>query len=104
VSFPARSLTGLWAGELVPAYQCPPDQPVLIYVSYASWGLPHGVEVLGLGPIGVYIPSTLRSEGYHFGTRTRDSIATNWTHGTASYAVVLHCTRDISASYPRWGE
>jgi hypothetical protein len=103
VSFPARSLTGLWAGELVPAYQCPPDQPVLIYVSYASWGLPHGVEVLGLGPIGVYIPSTLRSEGYHFGTRTGDAVATNWTKGTASYTVVLHCTRDILASYPRWG-
>jgi hypothetical protein len=55
--FAARSLSGLWANEYVPAYQCPPSHPYLYDERYAPAGtsLPHGVGVLGLGPIGMSI-------------------------------------------------
>ena len=55
--FAARSLSGLWANEYVPAYQCPPSHPYLYDQRYAPAGtsLPQGVGVLGLGPIGMSI-------------------------------------------------
>jgi hypothetical protein len=88
--FPARSLTGLWANEYVPAYQCPPSHPYLYDASYAPAGtsLPRGVGVLGLGPIGMSITGikTKRvtvdeiTSIYLIGTDTGfpNSSATNW--------------------------
>jgi hypothetical protein len=104
--FAARSLTGLWANEYVPAYKCPSSHPWLYNQSYAPAGtrLPRGVEVVGLGPIGVSITAAQWEEGpaewdgyiygYHTATNTGfpDSSATNWTAGTNYYQVKLHCT------------
>jgi hypothetical protein len=100
VSFPARPLSGLWANEYVPAYKCPINEPYLMYtLNFAPQGtdLPAGVEVRGLGPIGVSITalsfaSSPRGEQAS-GTLTGHtySSATNWTTGTANYQVVLHC-------------
>lgn len=99
VTFPARSLTGLWANEFVPAYGCPATNPHFNNTSYAPFGtsLPLGVEVQGLGPIGVAITGTgqyLVSGLYADRTSTGfpDSSATNWTFGTHKYRVILHCT------------
>jgi RTX calcium-binding nonapeptide repeat (4 copies) len=103
--FAARSLSGLWANEYVPAYKCPPSHPYLYDESYAPAGtsLPHGVGVLGLGPIGMSITGFKTTKvttsdgitsGYTTGTDTGfpNSSATNWTTGTNSYQVQLHCT------------
>lgn len=117
VSFPARTLSGFWANEFVPAYECPGKQALpgypglvgfawLVNHNYAPAGtsLPNGVEVQGLGPIGVTIGGTIRRpyggtrESYASAT-TSDGSATNWTLGTASYRVVLHCTDDPHAGY-----
>jgi Ca2+-binding RTX toxin-like protein len=88
--FAARSLSGLWANEYVPAYQCPPSHPYLYDERYAPAGtsLPHGVGVLGLGPIGMSITGikTKRvtvdeiTSIYLIGTDTGfpNSSATNW--------------------------
>jgi hypothetical protein len=100
-SFPARTLTGLWANEYVPAYKCPSDHPWLdARKDYAPSGtsLPVGVQVEGLGSIGVSITghSTATSPygDVAAGTLTGypNSSATNWTIGSASYRVILHCT------------
>jgi hypothetical protein len=104
IEFPPRTLTGLWANEYVPAYACPYvwlgsgwRQTVLENVNYAPGGttLPPGVEVRGLGPIGVSITSTNGNylPYYYYRTFTGypNSSATNWTLGSASYQVVLHC-------------
>lgn len=103
ISFPARTLSGFWANEYVPAYKCPANYPSLDRTKYAPLGtsLPEGVAVKGLGPIAVSItgistgPSTL-SPGASIITGTRTgfpvSSATNWTTGSASYQVILHCT------------
>lgn len=111
VKFPARTLTGFWANEYVPAYRCPtkadfPDLPYSITwlnpVSYAPSGtkLPLGVEVTGLGPIGVSLSHTswidlytpfYRQEANGTLTGFGYSSATNWAGGTQSYQVILHC-------------
>ena len=105
--FAARSLSGLWANEYVPAYQCPPSHPYLYDERYAPAGtsLPQGVGVLGLGPIGMSITGiktkrVTTSDGitsiYLIGTDTGfpNSSATNWGTGTNSYQLQLHCTND----------
>jgi hypothetical protein len=103
VRFPARTLRGFWANEHVPAYQCPVSDRYLLDIEYAPAGteLPRGVEVQGLGPIGVRIDGyssygrTYGGTPYAAGTLTGfgNSSATNWTFGDASYSVVLHCSR-----------
>jgi len=103
--FAARSLSGLWANEYVPAYKCPPSHPYLYDQSYAPAGthLLNGVGVLGLGPIGMSITGfktkdVTTSLGvtsiYMIGTDTGvpNSSATNWDTNTNSYQVQLHCT------------
>jgi Ca2+-binding RTX toxin-like protein len=102
--FAARSLTGLWTNEYVPAYKCPSTQPYLRAVDYAPAGtkLPRGVEVKGLGPIGVSITGVSTDPGGRAnGTLTggTDSSATNWTTGTASYEIVLHCAKEPRLGY-----
>jgi hypothetical protein len=104
LKFPPRTLTGLWANEYVPAYRCPTESPWLMDTEHAPFGthLPDGVEVLGLGPVGVSInriltvpdPGSIGTVGKPAGTETGlgASSATNWTIGTVSYQVVLHCT------------
>ena len=103
VTFPARTLTGLWANEYVPAYECPQgDHPYLLQQNYAPGGtsLIDGVAVTGLGPIGVSITGA-SGDPYATGTLTGYpwSSATNWTFGTNSYHVVLHCTSDADGGY-----
>jgi hypothetical protein len=119
--FPARTLTGLWANEYVPAYECPddaangnPGHTFLLDQSYAPGGttLPNGVSVYGLGPIGVSI--TLADPGFNdrpngdpsyinYAGQTVTgfpySSATNWTLGSQSYSVQLHCTSDPTQGY-----
>jgi hypothetical protein len=106
--FPARTLTGFWAHEYVPAYLCPSERPWLVNQFYAPLGtrLPAGVEVEGLGPVGVSISATWPAwlpyaTAYARGTLTGypHSSATNWTLGTASYRVILHCTSEPSLTY-----
>jgi hypothetical protein len=104
--FTARSLTGLWANEYVPAHQCPPSHPFLYDENYAPAGtaLPQGVAVLGLGPIGVSITGVKMKRVtvneitsiYTIGTYTGwpNSSATNWEIDTNSYQVQLFCTSD----------
>jgi hypothetical protein len=113
--FAARSLTGLWANEYVPAYKCPTSHPYLYNHNYAPAGtrLPSGVEVVGLGPIGVSITATQWEEGpaewdgwiYAYNTATStgfpDTSATNWTAGTNYYQVKLHCT-NVRSQASRW--
>lgn len=110
VTFPERTLSGLWANEFVPAYRCPTSGlfygnfPYLVNQGFAPAGttLPKGVEVQGLGPVGVSIiqHSTNNDLYYstgHFyatGTVTDVSSATNWNLGSSSYRVILHCTND----------
>jgi Ca2+-binding RTX toxin-like protein len=105
--FAARTLTGLWANEYVPAYQCPSDHPYLYNQSYAPSGtdLPNGVGVGGLGPIGVNISDVIEPQYYALGTLTGfgNSSATNWTTGSASYEVQLHCTSDGTQGYSAAG-
>jgi hypothetical protein len=104
--FAPRSLSGGLGNEYVPAYQCPTSHPYLYNQNYAPVGtnIPHGVEIIGLGPIGVSITATQWEEGpaewdgyiYAYNTATRtgfpDSSATNWSGDTHSYQVILHCT------------
>jgi hypothetical protein len=99
-SFAARTLKGWWANEFVPAYQCPPGRSLSV-TDYAPFGtkLPNGVQVRGLGPIGVLIQYTLnqrprpdRVKTVPVGTATGPgSSATNWSTGSNSYRVILHC-------------
>ena len=110
-SFPGRSLTGLWANEYVPAYKCPTSHPYLYSQNYAPFGtaLPKGVEVAGLGPIGVSITGKLtvwegllNLSSYAVGTRTggSNSSATSWSLDSNSYQVKLHCTSSEANRYP----
>jgi hypothetical protein len=126
-SFPARNLRGLWANEHVPSYDCLSrepryeENPFLLNARYAPAGttLPRGVEVRGLGSVGVSILDTwewrrygLRETGTRRDTKIEfrpggytagGSSATNWTTGSASYQVVLHCTSDYSRGYTKDG-
>jgi Ca2+-binding RTX toxin-like protein len=105
VTFPSRSLKGFWSSEFVPAYQCPQAAgfPYLFNQDYAPFGtlLFRGVEVRGLGPVGVVISSGQhkivgRDLDVFFATLTGpgNSGATNWDGYGSSYTVVLHCTSD----------
>ena len=106
-AFAARSLSGFWANEFVPAYKCPTSHPYLYDKNYAPAGtaLIKGVEVAGLGPIGVSITgffsvdltTVFRVTGIDTGTF--NSSATNWTSGTNSYQVKLHCTKTASLGH-----
>jgi Ca2+-binding RTX toxin-like protein len=110
-AFAARSLSGLWANEYVPAYKCPTSHPYLYDHRYAPAGtsVPNGVEVSGLGPIGVSITGiktthvTVNSitSAYTTGTDTSfpNSSATNWEIDTNSYQVKLHCTSSTSYAH-----
>jgi hypothetical protein len=108
-AFPPRTLSDLWSNEYVPAYQCQDDHPYLLNQIYSPVGtsLPNGVEVQGLGPIGVSIRGVLAGPvvpgglSYGRGTSTGfpNSSATNWTFGTNSYQVILHCTSDQSQAW-----
>jgi RTX calcium-binding nonapeptide repeat (4 copies) len=111
--FAARSLTGLWANEYVPAYKCPTSHPYMYNQSYAPQGtvLPPGVGVLGLGPIGMNITGLETRQDrefdatrvYALGTLTGglNSSATNWELDTNSYQLQLHCTSDRTHAH-RW--
>ncbi len=111
--FAARSLSGLWANEYVPAYKCPSSHPWLYNERYNPQGtvLPPGVGVLGLGPIGMNITGVKTEQiaafdatwEYTYGTLTGglNSSATNWTLGTNSYQLQLHCTKEPTHAY-RW--
>jgi hypothetical protein len=103
-AFPARSIIGLWQGDTPPAYKCPATHPYLYSRDYGPFGttLPRGVEVVGVGPIGVYIGG-VSVIGSNFATGTQNGLgdlipsagATNWAFGTKSYRVQLHCTSNI---------
>ena len=106
-SFAPRTLNDLWANEYVPAYRCPAGHPYLLNQNFAPAGtdLVKGVEVEGLGPIGVSITGSVAIETPQ-GLRTTNtttggvsSSATNWTLGSASYKVILHCTSDPAHGY-----
>jgi hypothetical protein len=111
--FAARSLTGLWANEYVPAYKSPTSHPYMYNRSYAPQGtvLPPGVGVLGLGPIGMNITGIETRQDVEFdatrvyalGTLTGglNSSATNWELDTNSYQVQLHCTSERTHAH-RW--
>jgi hypothetical protein len=111
-AFPYRTLEGLWANEYVPAYQCSSSHPYLLQQGFAPGGtsLPPGVAANGLGDIGMSITGVKWSEGilifferYALGTETGfpKSSVTNWTFGTRSYQVQLHCTSDEDNGYTK---
>jgi hypothetical protein len=105
-AFPHRGLSGSWANEYVPAYECPADHPYLVSKEYAppftSWGA--GVEIQeddSRFPIDVSITSQRLLQpplaNVFGGTYTGypNSSATNWLWGGSHwYKVVLHCTSD----------
>ena len=105
-AFPHRDLSGAWANEFVPAYECPTDHPYLVSKEYAppftSWGA--GVEIQeddSRFPIDVSITSQRLLQpplaNVFGGTYTGfpNSGATNWLWGGSHwYKVVLHCTSD----------
>lgn len=116
VEFSPRPLDGFWSGEYVPAYQCPVDHPYLAKaIDYAPFGtsVPRGVEVVGLGPIGVSITASAETryagEGlfyktYKTGTLTGlgNSSATHWSVGKHEYQIKLHCSNNLEEnSYTR---
>jgi hypothetical protein len=106
-AFPQRTLSGAWANEYVPAYQCPPDHPYLLNQTYSppftSWspgvdvvreevpgGYPINVSITGNSYFKEPTPPNLFS-----GTLTGfpNSGATNWLWGGAHwYRIVLHCS------------
>ena len=98
---PPASSRGLWRNEHVPAYRCPDSHPYLQDRDYAPFASPiiPGVEVIGLGPVGVTIANSIsRGLGDHWlatGAQTgrHNSSATNWTAGTNRYRIRLHCTK-----------
>jgi hypothetical protein len=100
----SESLTGLWTHAYVPAVQCPASHPWLTNTNYVPWGtvVPNGIEIAGLGPIGVSISGDNRdSNDYTIGTLTGGdySSVTNWTGGTNTYTIYLHCTHNIDNRY-----
>jgi hypothetical protein len=98
----SESFTGLWTHAGVPAMQCPASHPWANNTDYVPFGtsVPLGVEIAGLGPIGVSIQEVLSgSGGFASGTGTVNASATNWTTGTATYTVYLHCTDNTDERY-----
>jgi hypothetical protein len=95
-----HTLDGLWVADTVPSTRCFPG--VLVNQNYAPFGttvIP-GIEVEGLGPIGVNISTPFRdpSEGNRVVGNDGGS-ATNWVTGSASYTLILHCTTDLARGY-----
>jgi hypothetical protein len=114
VEFPqeVRHLNGFWANENVPAYRCPASHPYLENRNYAPFGtsLIPGVSIVqerDPWPIGVSItlatPASDTGEMYPPAVGIKggagNASATNWTFGSASYQVVLHCTADPALGY-----
>jgi hypothetical protein len=105
-AFASRTLNAFWANEYVPAYQCPQDHPYLLDETYSLATLPKGVEVEGLGPVGVSITGvnttrqTVGGEDVDIGVGTKtgfpNSSATSWSLSPVSYRPILHCTGDLS--------
>jgi hypothetical protein len=99
-AFPARTLSGGWANEYVPAYKCPPDHPYLLDRTYAppftTWA--QGIEIwedIWQNPVAVSITGMSRFKDLYAGTATGypNSSATNWAWGgTHWYRVVMHCS------------
>jgi len=103
-SFAARKLGAFWSNEYVPAYKCPTDHQYLLDQDYAPFGttLISGVQVQGLGPVGVSITSESVTTG-NYATGTQKGLgassATNWNGPGASYKVILHCTSEQSRGW-----
>jgi hypothetical protein len=105
-AFASRTLDRFWANEYVPAYQCPQGHPYLLDLSYSLAALPNGVEIQGLGPIGVSItgvsttPQNVGGRDVNLGTGTKtdfpNSSATSWSLSPVSYKPILHCTGNTS--------
>jgi len=101
-----RTLIGLWASEDVPRYLCPGGHPYLLNVNYVPH-LANGVEVEGLGWIGVNIDQLnhIVFAGHEVplahGLAPSGNRATNWSlhPDGASYRVILHCTSDPARGY-----
>ena len=92
-----QSLSGLWTHAAVPALQCPASHPWTVNDNYAPFGtsLPPGVDVAGLGPVGISIIHPLTDQNNFFvGSETEDTSVTNWTAGTNTYTIYLHCTHN----------
>ncbi|MBV8988868.1 MAG: hypothetical protein JO372_09950 [Solirubrobacterales bacterium] len=98
-----QTLSGLWTHAGVPAMQCPASHPWLVNQDYTPFGtsVPNGVSVQGLGPIGIFISADFTdANGAAVGTLTDKASATNWTTGTNTYTVYLHCTHNTGEAYP----
>ena len=98
-----QTLSGLWTHSGVPAMQCPASHPWLVNQDYTPFGtsVPNGVSVGGLGPVGIFISADFAdSNGVAAGTLTDKASATNWTSGTNTYTVYLHCTHNTGEAYP----
>lgn len=112
--FAYRKLRYIWDREAVPSYQCPADHRFLLNKDYAPVGtrLPLGVEVDGLGWVGVTLSDVISKGPFPTGTfnqangrpivydiyygTARGGQATDWGAGPNSYRVLLHCTSDLS--------
>jgi len=105
IGFSARELCCFWSNEHVPAYACPAGLRYLLNHNYAPAGTTvlKGVEIEGLGPIGVSIPALFQASSpigpRATGTRSSDASATNWSTEKKSYRVILHCVSDPARSY-----
>jgi hypothetical protein len=110
-AFPERTLSGPWANEFVPAYQCPDDHPYVLDETYGppftTWG--DGVEIredqsdfrIGVSITGQFLVDSPYPNDVLGGTLTGfpNSSATNWLWGgTHWYKVVLHCTSNACHS------
>jgi hypothetical protein len=114
-SFPPRTMRGL-TSENPPAYKCPDNHPYLLDHKYAPafTNLVEGVEVSGLGPIGMSITGYTKSEqtldgkryNFYTGTTTGfpNSSATNFNTASKSYKVTLHCTSNLRNAGHEHGE
>jgi hypothetical protein len=86
----------------------PNNDPVFLDPKILAPGgttIPHGVGVLGLGPIGMSItatiPETLDTSELAGGTFNGGgfSSATNWETKANSYQIQLYCTQDPNVTY-----
>jgi hypothetical protein len=108
-SFPSRSLIGIWSTDQPPSYRCPTTgkdaaSKYLLNHTYVPWGtsVPNGIEIRGLGPIGVTMALFLTTDdGYAAGNLSGGPLnsATHWGFAVDRYQVVLHCTSEREASY-----
>ena len=109
-AFPEIILRSFWTSKVVPAYRCPAGHEYLIHENYVSFGtlVPRGVEIAGLGPVGVSITAFSSKainqyERRATGTRTgaSNATATNWSDGPAAFRVILHCTSDANRGWEK---